>query len=179
MIMIIKLRVVCMMGGLKLVIFSIVNIASRSEEEKCFREMVDRAQNVKNARSLGLLLKIESWKLDRFERDPSTNTVILILREWFKRMPQMSIDERWEEFIRVLMEPAVMEWKLAKDLQPYLRRGSSIDSAISEMSSPRSSITSSTEIPPQYQMAYIGSYDNLVVAISVIIAMTVCRKYST
>lgn len=71
----------------------------------------------------------------------------------------MTVPERWEELGRVLLEPALQERKLAKDLHPHVRRGSSIDSAISEMSdTPRSSIISPTEVFPQYQISNIGQW---------------------
>ena len=126
------------------------------DQEKCFSDIVDRVQNIKNVRAFGTLLKIEPWKLDKFERD-SANTPTKIVVEWF-RTP-MSVRKRWEELSRVLEEPAVQERKLAKDIQPLVRQRSSIDSAIAEMSSvSRSFITSSTEVLPQYQMPYIGEY---------------------
>ncbi len=111
---------------------------------------------MKCIRSFGLLLKIEGSKLDRFEQDP-VNTVKLIVTEWFKT--PMPVSERWEELGRVLLAPAVQEWRIARDLQQQLRRGSSIDSAITEMSdASRSSISSPTEVFPPLQMSNIGMY---------------------
>ena len=128
---------------------------SLEDQAKCFSDIVGRVQNIKNVRAFGTLLKIKSWKLDQFERD-SANTPTKIVEEWFKMTP-MSIHERWEELGRVLLEPAVQERKLAKDIQPLVRQQSSVDSAISEMSSiSRPSITSSVEGLSQYQMSYIG-----------------------
>lgn len=122
-------------------------------------EIAYHVRNVKCKRSLGLLLNIETKKLDHFEKDPF-NTVSMIIEEWFRQTP-MTIQERWEELGRVLLEPALNEVALAKQLQPRVRRGSSIDSAISELSS--ISITSPVDAPVdatpvQYQMSYIGKF---------------------
>ena len=126
------------------------------DDNECFSQIVDHVRNVKKLRSLGMLLKIESGKLDLFERDPA-NFARRVIREWFSQTP-MTVPERWEELGRVLLEPALEERKLAMELHPRVRRGSSIDSAISEMSgTSRSSITSSTEVPPQYLISNIGA----------------------
>lgn len=97
------------------------------------------------------MLKIETGKLDQIERGRSTNTITQIVRSWFD-MTNMDPKDRWEELGRVLLEPAVSEPTIARSLQPHLRRGSSVDSAISMMSSLGSSIDS---IGP-YQMSYVG-----------------------
>ena len=132
---------------------SIPDNSSRIHEEKCFHDIVYHVRNVRQVRALGLMLKIESGKLDDFEQDTMTDTRTMIVKEWFESTP-MSITERYEELARVLKEPALQERQLARDLQQYVRRGSSIDSAISEMSN--TSITSPTEALPQYQMSQIG-----------------------
>lgn len=117
-------------------------------------EFVERVRNIKNMRALGLQLNIESGKLDQFENEPA-NMPARIIGEWFKT--SMSSQDRWDKLHRVLKMPALQERKLAEDIQPLVRQQSSVDSAISEMSSTsRTSLTSSTEIFEQYQMPYIG-----------------------
>ena len=138
-------------------------------------EFVGRVQNIKNMRAFGLQLKIEPYKLDQFEED-SANMAARIVGEWFKQ--PMSIQDRWDELHRVLQLPAVLEPRLAEDIQPLVRQQSSVDSAYSELSSiSRTSITSSTEGLQQYQMSYIGKLtcSYLGVTDSVV---SQCRKHS-
>ncbi len=125
---------------------------NRPDEEKY---LCDRVRNIERVRAFGLLLEIEPWKLDGFEKN-SGNTAMQIVSEWFKT--EMNISERRKELYRVLS--ALGERKLANELQPHFRHESSFDSAISGMSgTPRSSITSSTtEVPPRYQLSYIRKW---------------------
>ena len=125
------------------------------KEGKCIHDMVYHVRNIKHVRSFGLLLNIESGKLDIFERDP-VNIISNIVREWFKT--PMSIAERWAKLHEILQQQELQERTLAKNIPAALvRQASSVDSAISELSgTPRSSITSSLEALPQYQMSSIG-----------------------
>jgi len=59
---------------------------------------------VKNVRAFGLMLKIEPGRLDQVEGDHIAG----ILEMWF-RMVRMSPEDRWEEVIRALLQPAVKE----------------------------------------------------------------------
>ena len=120
------------------------------EQKKCFSDVIARVQDLKKVRAFGLLLKISSGKLDQFEKDPIVSTVTQIVEEWFKT--PMSTTDRYNELGRILMQPAVREQKAAKGLKPLVKQGSSVDSAISDMSdTPRSS-----NIQFQYQMPFIG-----------------------
>ena len=103
---------------------------------------------MKCRRSLGLLLEIESGKLDLFEGDQA-NFITQVVDEWFKMTPDMSESHRWEELTRVLLEPAVDEPTLAQDFLLRWRRGSTL-------STPRSSIASPTDVSLRSEMDYIG-----------------------
>lgn len=118
-------------------------------------QVVSYIKNVKNVRAFGVLLGIESGKLDEIERSSDTRTV-QIVREWFKSLPEnMDVPDRWEELGKVLLQPAVDEPGIAIKLKPHLRRGSSVDSAISVFSN-RSDSFSSPRSPSSFQMSYIG-----------------------
>lgn len=103
---------------------------------------------MKNVRAFGLLLEIDPGKLDMFENSP-TDTLTQIVQEWFDKFPMEDAD-RWEKLGRVLLEPAVREVTLASGI---LRRGSSADSAISDVFSERSgSISSPTFVTGKYDI---------------------------
>ena len=101
-------------------------------------------KNVSNVRAFGHLLGIDQGKLNEIIKSPRSaniNALSEIVRVWFKMFP-MSDADRWEELGRVL---AVLERRIACGLQPHLRRGSSVDSAISVFSH-----QSSIDSPPSY-----------------------------
>lgn len=132
---------------------------STEERPSIIPKVVEHIKNLKNVRAFGLLLKIDSGKLDEIDKRSSiisSSRILLIVEEWF-RYP-MSDANRWEELGRVLLEPAVDEPTRACKLQPYLRRGSSVDSAISVFSGRSSSLSSPTSPSPHYQIPYIGKY---------------------
>lgn len=105
------------------------------------------------------MLKLDSGTLGQIiERDLSASSPITrIVERWFSQFP-MEDSDRWEELGRVLMEPAVREPGIACKIQPHLRRGSSVDSAISDMmlSSPRSSVDTDPPHYPHYQLSFVG-----------------------
>ena len=111
-------------------------------------------KNVSNVRAFGHLLGIDQGKLNEIIKSPrsaNTNALSEIVQEWFRMFP-MSDADRWEELGRVLLEPAVLERRIACGLQPYLRRGSSVDSAISVFShqSSNDSPHSYSHLEPSY-----------------------------
>ena len=116
-----------------------------SVEKPCNLETVlQHIKNVKNLRSFGLLLNIEQGKLDQILKGPPYEILPQIISEWLKIAPTDD-SECWKELDKVLREPAVSELKIACDLQRQLRRGSSVDSAISM-----------TPTSSQYDMSFIG-----------------------
>lgn len=120
-------------------VFGCILDNNRCNEERLCETIADHVRNVKRVRAFGLLLKIETRSLNEFEKDLKT-AAGEIVREWF-RIFSMNATERWEELERVLL--ALGERKLAKEVKPHVRCGSSIDSAISTPTSP---ISSSTEV---------------------------------
>ena len=127
-----------------------------SSDTSTISKVVDYVKDVKHVRAFGLFLKIDPGKLDEIESSPR-DTVTQMIEEWFKKYP-MSDEERWEELGRILLEPAIREPRMASSLRPHLRRGSSVDSAISVFScTSRPSITSSSS--QNDQMAYIGEFN--------------------
>lgn len=127
------------------------NIESEERPSCTIPEVVGYIENLKNVRALGILLKIKPGRLDEIE-----NSRTQIVQEWFKVYPMDDAD-RWEELGRVLLEPAVNEPTIASRLRLHLRRGSSVDSAISDMLSERSdSISSPTLLSPHHEVSYIG-----------------------
>ena len=130
-----------------------VSVGNEENSADCsINDILPHVKDVKNLRAFGLLLHIDSGKLDHIERscsDPLTS----IITEWFK-LGEMEESDRRQELARVLNEPAVFEPVIARKIQPLSSLGSSGDSAISMMTS-----SSSTEpIPIQYQMFYIGEF---------------------
>ena len=108
------------------------------EEIPCTTErIVNHIKNLKNVRTFGLFLKIEPGRLDEIEQSSSMNKREQIVEEWFRSLDVNKSDtDRWEELCRVLLEPAVGERTIAYELATrYLRRGPSVDSAISSLSS--------------------------------------------
>ena len=119
-----------------------------------FSKIVGYIKDLKNVRAFGLLLKIDPGKLDEIERKAysSQSMIELIVIEWL-RQPMGNAD-RWEELGRILLEPAVDEPTIASELRPNLRRGSSVDSAISVFSN-RSSFSLPSS-PSFHEMSYFG-----------------------
>lgn len=95
-------------------------------------KVVSYIRSIKNPRSLGLFLKIDPRRLDDIERFTGIDVWTQIVQEWFGKFP-MSDSDRWEELVRVLLEPAVNELPIARRLSPYLRRGSSMDGILSAL----------------------------------------------
>lgn len=111
-------------------------------------KVVSYIQNVKNVRAFGLLLKIDQGRLDEIEHSSSGSRLKQIVQEWLKNLSdEVSDAQRWEELGRVLLAPAVYEPAIACRLGRYLRRGSSVDSAISDIFSDISSSPTSP-LPP-------------------------------
>jgi len=120
-----------------------------------YAKILAHVKDVKNVRAFGLMLKVESGRLDQVEGDHIAG----ILQTWFK-MVAMSHEDRWEEVIRALLQPAVREVTIAHKMRYQLppNRTTSVDSAISMVSSsPRSSIDSAAP-PDPYQENYIGKW---------------------
>lgn len=114
---------------------------------------MNHVKDIKNVRAFGLFLKIDRGKIDEFEKSPP-DSLMQIVQEWFTKCPHTNDADRWEELCRVLLEPAVYEPTVVNKIQTYLRRRSSVDSAISDVFSERSgSISSPTFSSPQ---CYIG-----------------------
>lgn len=120
-------------------------------------EVVSYIKNVKNVRAFGLLLKIDSGRLDEIEKSSAIiDSRTQIVQEWFKSVSEMSAPDRWEELGNILLQPAIDEPAIAIRLKPHLRRGSSVDSAISVFS--RSGSISSPISPSPYQISYLGKF---------------------
>ena len=134
-------------------------------ERPCSPETVLRCvRRVKKVRAFGVTLKLDFETLDK---DRPSDLITLIVTEWFTR----KVSDRWEELRDALMAPAVSEPEIARSLdipyRPPLRKGSSVDSAISVPSlSPGSPISFSFR--PQYQPSYIGMFFCSVCAISLV-----------
>ena len=143
----------CIMIGKNVVSYS------ASTESTCTPDTVlHYVQNVKAVRAFGAMLDLDSGVLNKIEKDPR-DSITLIVTEWFNKRVNMSDSDRWEELAAVLMAPIVFEPEIARSLpcRPPLRKGSSVDSAISMASkSPRSSISSPDLL--QYQLPFVGKY---------------------
>lgn len=106
------------------------------------RRIIDCIHDVKRRRAFGLMVNIEPWQLDEFEKYPPSTTVTKIVQEWFIKEP-MRITERLKETYNVLV--ILHEQKLANRLQQFARQHFDLDLAIYEKSHAYSSNACSLE----------------------------------
>lgn len=94
---------------------------------------------------MALFLGIDPGRLDEIYSFTGIDVWTQIVQEWFEKYP-MSDSDRWEQLVRVLLQPAVNEPAVAEILRPYL---GSMESIFSDTSfrAPHS---------PEYNKFYIG-----------------------
>ena len=119
--------------------------------------VVEYVKDVERVRAFGLFLKIDQGKLNDIESSDSRLTKLIV--EWFAQSADAlpSDMDRWEILCRVLLQPAVCEPKTACKLKHYLRRGSSVYSAVSEVT--ERSVSSPISPSFLYQMSFVGEFN--------------------
>lgn len=122
---------------------------SNEEESTCtIDRVVGYIKDLKCVRAFGLFLKVDQGKLNEILEQSDKRLTKLIV-EWFAA----DVRDRWEMLCRALLQPAVCEPAVAYKIKRYLRRGSSVDSAISDIS-----VSSPISPSSLYQMSFVGEF---------------------